>query len=345
MQTDDECWLSEVFKYRESKIEPLENFLSTIFAWVMAKHGPIRREILRLIFDGLNGMEDRVFEKLSIATQRTNAKGQRPDIWLESPEAVIYIECKVNAPFDEKQLDRYRQELSERMERIKLLVYVGRFKPTVLPHCVGSTTWRKIYSILKAKQDNCVLVEGLLTFMERQGMKDMPITDAVVDVISKHRNSFQAVKDIVDEAVQKVRDKHKKDPEKLANLSLAWKEHENELGSPEDKPQHCYYGRYLPRDEKDINIWVGLAWGKQPSQVYVAVQIKSDNKMTKLLDDPSPLWQLNWNGSSSKWKGRTFAIEVLEKGFAKMEAGQQVEWLGDQIYDMLEQLNGIISVK
>src|SRR5271155_5794881 len=305
--SEAKCWLSELFKYQATEGKtPLENFQTTIFAWVLCEREQIRERVLTKLFNGLKIRGD-----VRITTQYTSLSGCRPDMRLESDDFIAYVENKVDSQFRKEQLTRYKTDI--RAERVgpnmRLVGYIGRTAPSPsdLEGC-GVLTWSDVYSIIAAESDleNNTLLKAVTRFMEENGMDNKCIEGNPSEVINmgrKFRNFRERCRSITGSFIGEI--KARKD--EFGHLGLTFD------GSFEGLGDSNYYGQWISGDGIGPQIFVGLAWpdrGPDEGKLVLVVEVKAGGHYAEHWDRQIRTLGNNWKTKWLGWAGPTCVIDI-----------------------------------
>ena len=111
-----------------------ENFLTEYLAHVILAFQEIDRKsaiaLLRCICPEGLPFSSQDTDSIVVETQFSTAFGT-PDLVLRVHDSIVFIEVKVDAPFEPTQLDRYRKALTERSESQKTLGTLTRYANAV----------------------------------------------------------------------------------------------------------------------------------------------------------------------------------------------------------------------
>jgi len=107
-----------------------ENYLTESFVFLLnnllEREHPIAIDILNKLCVNNNEFSFCDNEEISISTQVITDQGT-PDIMISSPDKLIYIEVKQDSPLGYKQVERYKNALSESPANFKYVILLTRF--------------------------------------------------------------------------------------------------------------------------------------------------------------------------------------------------------------------------
>lgn len=135
-----------------------EDYLTECFAWVLANDSDLLAAILAPTGPVIQGREHVAplsCTDLEVATQEQISASDRPDLVVRGDGFLLLVECKVDAPYDRGQVERYLTHV-EGVERGGVVAVVPRRSvPSVgdTPtgdRFLGVITWEHLASLLRA---------------------------------------------------------------------------------------------------------------------------------------------------------------------------------------------------
>ena len=129
-----------------------EDFLTEIFCWILEQDHTLCSSFLQLV--GLSQNEQTI---QSIQTQVQLGSYGRVDAQIQSNTDTLLIECKVDAPYDSAQIQRYLEYASS--VHAKVLAIIPAIQRMDIqapehPSCIGICTWETIYTWLSEFIEN-----------------------------------------------------------------------------------------------------------------------------------------------------------------------------------------------
>jgi len=119
--------LTSLRKYRpRENSDPLENFITESFAWLLNNYPPFGRFFLMKVLDRLEWTFDDVPESLDWVTQ-ANFSGVYPDMICRAGDSIIIFEHKAWSHLHGNQLNNYREYASKKfgVEKYKIVLITG----------------------------------------------------------------------------------------------------------------------------------------------------------------------------------------------------------------------------
>jgi hypothetical protein len=234
--------LTALRKYRpRANSDPLENFITEAFAWLLQNHSKFGHYFLKKIIDELKCTSVSVSQQLGWETQ-VNLNGKQPDLVCEAGEVIFIFEHKAWAHLHQNQLDNYRANAARKYDSAKIhiiLIAGGTHLFDQKPDL--AICWRDVYLWIEEWQQHTdyeadFLFADFCALLESEGMGP-PAPISHESILAYHlTQTFE--KDLSD-LLQRVIHQHK------------WVTHLPE-GSTEPKlPKHrgrregnALYGRY-----------------------------------------------------------------------------------------------------
>lgn len=328
-------WLSKLFGCRASdNKEPLENFQTTLFAWMLSINEPFRQRVLKALFEEHSSL-DFSDEHLEIETQYHApciiSPRCVPDLCLRSRHFVAYVEHKVGSSFDRSQLDRYLVAIkSEEIDGKRLVAYIGRSLPQQceLPDRCATLTWEQVYNIAKEDKDaaSSSPMREVLEFMKEHNMAEQkPLNIEQVKAIPIFREFMDSGSRLVDEVCIRV----------LPNVPGL------KYGKPERDKRPSYYGRRLKHDRGHFGIYLYFPLGELSVLLYMTrpESDATDGENHQLRKCKAAGWRdLEENGYRGVALEQPLSPTWAAGLFPTEEFGKQVDWLAGWAIDELRKV-------
>ena len=129
-----------------------EDFLTEIFCWILEQDHTLCSSFLRLM--GLSQDDQSI---LSIQTQIQLGPYGRIDAQIQTSTETLLIECKVDAPYDSTQIERYLEYASSVHAKVLAIIPATQcmdIQAPKHPNCIGICTWETIYTWLNESIEN-----------------------------------------------------------------------------------------------------------------------------------------------------------------------------------------------
>ncbi len=133
------------YKPRENS-DPVENFITEAFAWLLKSNVEVQKAVLDLINEHVEEPIALTLKALKISTQE-NFGGKFPDmVWRGDNEAIVF-EHKVKSPLHPNQLNNYRKFINENVNDYRLVLITARKSQHAQEPDVA-LCWEQIYKCL-----------------------------------------------------------------------------------------------------------------------------------------------------------------------------------------------------
>lgn len=163
--------------------DPIENFVTAAFAWMLVNHPGMANAVLGHILKGISPILESN-EHLHITkplwnTQKTLPNGVRPDMVCmdQSRDIVIAFEHKVDSGLHQRQISNYRTGLSQEYPEItrRFVVLITRDEYQHAQDPDYSCCWRDVYEwistwLCKAPCEETGMVASFLRLLKDEGM-------------------------------------------------------------------------------------------------------------------------------------------------------------------------------
>lgn len=145
--------LIQLRKYRRREnSDPLENFLTEAFAWLLNSSPVVCNAVLELINQNLELPVDSPLEAVEVSTQE-NFNGFFPDMVMSWSGCSLVFEHKVHAQLHSAQLDNYRQHMSGvGVDYRIVLITARRHQHEQMPD--AALCWEQVYGALNMVKED-----------------------------------------------------------------------------------------------------------------------------------------------------------------------------------------------
>lgn len=217
---------SDLFKYRQRKeISPLENYTTEILKHILLENS----DLLTYFLKKLN-IPDLSRDNISILSQaELRGKGYADILITDFNEFGIIIENKIGADFQDKQIIRYNEYLSQFTYKhiLVLLVYSYDFNNKIgVPDEI--LYWSELANIMKGFK-NAYLEKSFIDFLKENNMALTKVNYYLLDGLKEKQNLLNLIRNILtkyvnDEKITKrTKDSHSED---YNDLHYHFKEYE-----------------------------------------------------------------------------------------------------------------------
>ncbi len=151
MQLSNDLFIRLINHRVTDTVSRKEDFLTEIFCWILGQDHTLCSSFLQLV--GLSQDNQTI---LSIQTQVSLGQYGRVDAQIKTSTNTLLVECKVDAPYDPTQIQRYLDYAKSVNAKVLAIIPAIQSMDTQTPDhpdCIGIWTWETIYTWLSESME------------------------------------------------------------------------------------------------------------------------------------------------------------------------------------------------
>ncbi|MCG7501143.1 PD-(D/E)XK nuclease family protein [Tenacibaculum sp. Mcav3-52] len=260
--------------------EPLEDYLTELFAYTLAQNQDVLKEFLKHFKIGALKANEfgSVSTQVELPKLESHNISSRPDIVISMEDSLVFFENKINATEGYNQLRRYADHLEKKPFKNKTLVYLTRdydkkHTSTILKNCNSQINfvqlrWYQIFSFL-TQYKNSTIISELLKFMKQINLS-MNNQFTPSDIITL--TNFSKVKNMMDETMFGEISKRFEEINRAAPKSSTAL---TQLGRNDNYTYWLYHNDHM---SVSLGYWMNSNNEKEYPEIGIAIEIESRTK-------------------------------------------------------------------
>ena len=329
---------SNIYKYREKKVNQRENYLTEIFAYCLNSDEVFFKSVLRIW--NIEILPKIPFEKCKVLTQQTyylsNDKLVRPDmVILLDNHTLILVEIKVGSTQGSKQLDNYHTVLElgkhKHFEKNKHLVFLTKYKekPDTNKPVIESFWYHIARSITDSNQQ---LTKELKSYLKEENMTIDDLKQSEIQSLIHYESAFSKMDAILHEVGHEAIESNLWDTRRRYN----WKHY------------GCYADFVEFQDEKNYIINLGVGFYSDEVEVLMYVDFFLDKSKEKkaqkyqaaILDKlgDNPFFEPNDDGSNLSVIAKIALtdLKASERFQGENNIAKMIGWLNQRLNEAVQ---------